>query len=934
MTLSLADRRRRRWWMMTGMEDGPASLPTTLPQPLYLVLGRVEARRDGRELPLGRRRERSLLAVLLLAAGQVVNTARLVDLLWDDAPPATARASLHTHVSRLRAQGIEVSARDGGYCADVDPLAVDAHRFVRLVAEAREVSDPVRRSARLRSALDLWRGEVMADTATDLLRARVSAELTELRFTATELAIKADLACGRQAALVGELTALTAEHPLREELWAHLLVALYRCGRQGEALDAYTRARRCLADELGIEPGPRLRQLHQDILTNSPALDAPSTARHQLPRDITEFTGRADELRAVHDIAAATQDTAVTIIAIEGMGGVGKTRLAIRAAHQLASRFDDLQLWTDLRGFDPDRHPVPASAALDYLLRLLGVPDQHIPPGEEARAALYRDRLAGRRALVVLDNVADERQVRPLLPASPSSLVLITSRRSLAGLDGVHCLSLDAFSEAESVELLSTVVGSSRVAAEPSAAARITELCGHLPIAVGLAARRLRARPRWRLADLASKLDSELPPSVRAIFDLSYDGLPPWCQRLFRLLGPHPGDDVTALSAAAMADLPVTEAAAGLELLQDEHLLDETTPGRYRLHDYLRAYAKSLPDAADEREAALSRVVDHYLTYARQATRLLRPTDTRRVPADFRGGGLTSPAEAVAWAAAEHANLVAAARLAADLPDPSPVVGLVLALYWPLANRGLSGDRIALNELAVSVARSLGDVRAEAQAWEDLGTVLGQVGCFDESVAANRRALALWRSLGDFLGEQGCLSGLGITFQQQGLFEEALACLDEALTVNRRAGHRAGEASVLNYQGLVHQGLKEYDTAVDRHAHGAGIHHEVGNTFGEAVALANLSWAHQRAGHAHEAIATHDRALTLFRDLGDRYNEAEQLWGLGEARQALGHHDQARTHHHEAIAILEEINLLSPTESEALRNNPAPPTPDIIRLNT
>jgi DNA-binding SARP family transcriptional activator/tetratricopeptide (TPR) repeat protein len=922
------------WWMMTGMEDGAPSLPTTLPPTEFLVLGRVEARRAGRELPLGRRRERSLLAVLLLAAGQVVPTERLVDLLWDGAPPATARAGLHTHVSRLRARlpGVEVSARDGGYCAEVDPDTVDAHRFVRLVAAAREVADPARRAAELRAALTLWRGEAMADTATDLLRARVTAELTELRFTATELAVEADLACGRHADVIGELTTLTAEYPLREELWAHLLVALYRAGRQAEALDAYARARRCLADELGIEPGPRLRQLHQDILTAKAEPGDTATAHHQLPRDITEFTGRDAELSTLHSLVAAARDTAVTIIAIEGMGGVGKTRLAIRAAHQLADRFADLQLWLDLRGFDPDRHPVPASAALDTFLRLLGVPDQHIPPDEEERAALYRDRLTGRRALVVLDNVADERQVRPLLPASPQCLVLITSRRMLSGLDGVHSLPLNAFTADESVELLSRVVGADRVSAEIPAARRIADLCGHLPIAIGLAARRLRARPTWRLADLAAKLE-HARPDLDTIFDLSYDGLPPRDRRLFRLLGLHPGDDVTPASAAALADVPLAEADAGLELLLDEHLLDQVAPNRYRLHDFLRAYAK---DRArdDDRDAAVGRVVTHYLTTAQQATKLLRPTETRRVPTPSADTALATKADAIAWAAAEHANLMAAARAAADLPDRSLVVDLVLALYWPLANRGLSSDRIALNELAVRTARELGDRRGEAQALEDLGTIWGQVGRFEESVAHNRRALALWRTLGDPMGEQGCLAGLGMTYQQHGKLDEALSCLDEALDIDRRNGFRIGEASVLNYLGLVHQAMKEHDAAVEFHRESAATHHALGNVFGEAVALANLSWAQQRAGHPREAIPTHTRSLALFTTIGDRYNEAEQHWGLGEAHRTLGHAEDARTHHHRAIDILQDINLLSPTDADALRRDPAPPTPEIIRLNT
>jgi tetratricopeptide (TPR) repeat protein len=497
----------------------------------------------------------------------------------------------------------------------------------------------------------------------------------------------------------------------------------------------------------------------------------------------------------------------------------------------------------------------------------------------------------------------------------------------------VHYLPLNPFTSEESVELLARVVGD-RVPAEPSAAQRITSLCGHLPIAVGLAARRLRARPSWRLADLVSRLEraDERLGSVRTIFDLSYDGLPVRHRRLFRLLGLHPGDDVTPPSAAALADLSLAEAEAALELLLDEHLLDQRAPGRYRLHDYLRAYAKdrSLTDDPREvREAAVTRVVNHYLATARQATRLIHPTETRRIPPDSPDAGLTTKADAIAWAAAEQANLIAAARQAGPL-----VVQLVLALYWPMANRGLSGDRIALNELAAVTARAAGDRRGEAQVLEDLGTLWGQVGRFEESVAHNRQALALWRELGDHVGEQGCLAGLGVTHQQHGRYDEALTFLDEALDINRRNGFRIAEASVLNYLGLVHQGLKEFEAAVVHHQRSATTHRELGNTFGEAVALANLSWAHQRSGNPAKAIPHHERSLTLFRTLGDRYNEAEQHWGLGEAHQALGYPEDARTHHHRAIDILQDINLLSPTEADALRRNPTPPTPEIIRLNT
>jgi tetratricopeptide (TPR) repeat protein len=672
----------------------------------------------------------------------------------------------------------------------------------------------------------------------------------------------------------------------------------------------------------------------------------PIRAYHQLPMDIPEFTGRQAELGRLRELAGHGDRTTPVVVTITGMAGVGKTRLATRAAHQLgADRFDQVQLWADLRGFHPEQAPATAASVLENFLRLLGVPAHQIPDDVDGRAALYRDRLAGQRALVVLDDAEAEEQVRPLLPGTPDCLVLITSRRSLAGLDGTHILPLTTFGPREATQLLGRHAGDDRVRAEPEAARRLSELCGHLPLAVAVTARYLRGRPALSLRELAARLATDARQltgfspharSVRTVFDLSYRALAAGHQRVLRLLAIHPGKHFAAPSVAALAAVTEAEAQTILDDLLDEHLLHQTTAARHGMHDLVRQYLTQDHGGEPDRPAALVRLIRHYLDRARHATLLIHPTENRRVSAPPTPAPWRTPAEAVAWTETEYDNLVSTVYLAADAPGAAPTLAteLVAALYRPLANRGHATGRIELNHVAARLARRNGDRHAEAQLLEDLGTLHAQVGHIPDAVAHSHRALAIWTELDDPAGRRGCLVDLGNCCRQQGDHDKARAYLQQALAISTAAGDRSGEASVLNCLGLTYQGTGEFDTAIDHLARSVAMHREAGNRLGEAIALANQGWAVQRSGHPAAAIRYHQQSLEIFRTLRDRYNEAEQHWAIGQAEQALGDPAAARHHWHIAITMLRDIQVLDDEQTAELLAEEVPHTPELIRLNT
>ncbi|GAA3031372.1 hypothetical protein Aglo01_38320 [Actinokineospora globicatena] len=573
----------------------------------FLFLGPLEVRHADTSIDLGGQRRRAVLAALLLRANSLASIGYLASAAWDR-PLAAPESNIRTHVAGLRRTLRESGDGDarlvtaqGAYRLEVEPSELDLLRFHEFAARG----DASLRAGELGAAmtdlgraLELWRGEPLDGLACpgEVLVAEAT-RLVDLRLTVVEQHAAAAIGLGRADLVVDGLGPVLAEHPLRESLWARFVEALHQCGRTAEALAAFSRARETLTGELGIEPGPLLRQAHQRVLTESPDLE-PAVRRH-LPVDLVGVVGLRDRLRVLRGIAEDGKSDAV-VCSIEGMAGIGKTRLALHAAHQLADVYPDVALWVDLRGFDPEHDPVDPSAALESLLRGLGV--AQVPPDLPARAALFRHRLVGERALIVLDNAGSAEQVRPLLPGTPGSLVLVTTRRNLAALDGARVLALDVLPRAAAVELLVSVAGRERIMADPRGAARIAELCGHLPVALTLAARRLLVRPQWTVRDLADHLEdsdrllARLSTGTRdlhALFDLSYRALRPDQQQLFRRLGLHPYPDFGPDSVAMLCELTPAAVEPLLDSLVDENLLHHTIPGHYHFNHVVRAYARN-----------------------------------------------------------------------------------------------------------------------------------------------------------------------------------------------------------------------------------------------------------------------------------------------------------------------------------------------------
>jgi DNA-binding SARP family transcriptional activator/tetratricopeptide (TPR) repeat protein len=910
----------------------------------FRLLGRVRAEHDGAVVELGRRRERLLLGLLLLEAGTVVPTDRLVELMWDGDAPVTARAGLRTHVSRLRgrldpgddgALGVRLLSRDGGYLVEVDPLSVDVHLFRARFDRGSAQSDPVDRSAALRAALALWHGRLLADVASDRLRDRVGAELEEKRLTALELAVDADLAAGRHAGVVGELTALTAEFPLRERFAAQLVLALHRCGRQPEALAAYQKLRERLVEELGIEPGQEIRDLYTAVLRHD--VPVPAGVQHpgghgrsgpaQLPSAVGQFTGRVDALKRL-DALLDDRDSAATVVisAIAGTGGVGKTALAVHWAHQVADRFPDGQLYVNLRGYDP-AEPVPAEVALEGFLRALGVDPSPIPTTVDDRSAAYRSLLAGRRVLVLLDNARSAEQVRPLLPGTVGCLVLVTSRSSLAGLvarDGAHRLLLDRLPAGEAIELLRRVLGPQRVDAELPAATELVRLCAGLPLALRIAAERAGRSPApladtvAELGDLTARLTALSPPddpftAVRGVLSWSYRALPPGPAHVFRILGLFPGPDLDGRAVAHLAGVPLDQARQRLAVLHDNHLV-ESHGGRYQMHDLLRAYAIDVATAEVDpgaARAALTRVFDYLLGTAARAMDLVVPHERERrpaVPAPCPPAPDFATTEAAhAWLDAERVNLIALAAHAPGHGLSTHTVQLSRVLWRYLDVGAHHRDAAALHTHALRAAQETGDRVVHAESLVNLGIGHGRNGRVDEAIESFRLALALARQAGDRVVERRAINNLGVTYWHRGDYDESLDLLGQGLALAREIGDRSGEANALDNLGAGYEQLKRYDEALHHLESALALARDTGNRAVEASALGNLGAVHEGLGRFPEAIEYHRQNLALTRELHARTMECQALNGLAEAQCLSGAATEAIAHHEQALALAREL---------------------------
>ncbi|WP_027343095.1 tetratricopeptide repeat protein [Hamadaea tsunoensis] len=682
-----------------------------------------------------------------------------------------------------------------------------------------------------------------------------------------------------------------------------------------------------------------------------------------LPPDLNGFTGRATELdRLRRALDRARGDAGATVVAaIEGMAGVGKTQIAVHAGHLLArERSFERVLFVDLRGFDADPAQPPAdpAAVLDGFLRLLGVPGQRIPHDLDARSEAFRNRLAGIRVLVVLDNATGVEQVRPLLAMAPGCLTLVTSRRRLDGLPARVRLALDVFTPAEAVEYLDRAVALVPVGADPAAARRIAHRCGFLPLALGLVAGHMRATPGWTRTDHADRLDERhrdrrLDTGIELALDLSYQHLPAEQRRLLRLLSLHPGHDFDAYAAAALTDADLSAAGAGLAGLRDDHLLQDATPGRHTFHDLIRAYAGTRAkdeERPTERQAALTRLFDYCLATAAAAMNTLYPARAHsrpKIPAAATPvPDLTDPDDARAWLDTERPTLAAVAAHAAAHGWPGHATRLSRTLFRYYFDGGHHNDAVAVHGHAFEAGRRTGDLPGQAHALADLGVAHLALGRHTAAGDHLRQALDLFRQAGDTAGQARALANLGFVGERTGRYQAAAGHFAQALTLDRQVGNRTGEARTLINLGVVEARQGRYETAGSRFAEAlalsrqiadpageasalhnlgevelrsgryapAGDHlrqaltllRQVGDQTGEAYVLDSLGTLHTRLGRPADAVAYHQKVLQVFRTTGERYGEAWALNGLGEAARTAGRPGDALAHHAEAHLVAAE----------------------------
>jgi tetratricopeptide (TPR) repeat protein len=851
-------------------------------------------------------------------------------------------------VKRLDDRPLRLDRRAGGYVLTVDPDDVDLHRFERLVRQARDPRCAAEERLRaLREALALWRGEPLAGLSGQWAT-RMRQHLRERRLDAMLAWAEAELAVGDPAAVLTPLRELVDEHPLAEPLAATLMRALVATGRQAEALDLFAVTRRRLIDELGTEPARELSELHQAILRgevepvvaaptrDAPSRDAPIVPR-QLPAGVTGFAGRAGHLERLDLLLPGDGDQpgAVVISAIAGMGGIGKTALAVHWAHRVAERFPDGQLYVNLRGFDPGGPPMSAGDAVRGFLDAFGVAPGQIPTGLDAQAALYRSLLAGKRVLVVLDNARDAEQVRPLLPGAAGCLALVTSRDQLTSLiaaDGARPLTLDVLSVGESRELLARRLGGDRVRAESTAAEEIIAACARLPLALSITAARAQLTG-FSLAGIAAELDAVGPPvdaagprldaldtsdpagQIRAVFSWSYTALSEPAARMFRLLGLHPGPDVSAAAAASLAGEPQPQARRLLTELTRASLLTEHSPGRYGFHDLLRAYAAELATAHDDepaRRAAMTRLLDHYVHTTHNADRLLYPNrDAPHLPVappavGARPEELAKPA-AVGWLAVEHRVLLAAQRQAADTGFDAHAWQLAWTMDTFLVRQGHWRDRADAWQEAIRAADGLDDPVARACAYRFLADAETMLGRHAEAHTHYRHALDAYERLGDLVGQADTHRTLALLCEQEGRPSKALDHARRSLSGYQAAGHRRWQAAMLNHVAWYHVLVGEHTEAITWCERALPMLSEVNDGYGQAATWDTLGYAHYHLGNYARAAECYERSLGFEEAHGDRHNLAESLLRMGDARHAAGDHTAARAAWERALDILTDL---------------------------
>ncbi|MFJ4102238.1 AfsR/SARP family transcriptional regulator [Amycolatopsis japonica] len=885
------------------------------------VLGSLRVWLAGAEVDLGPPGRRAVLGLLVLAGGEAMSKQELVDALWGDRPPRSAVNVLQTHVKHLRRllepgrparSGSDILPHvGGGYTVRWDAVEIDLPHVRGLVAEANDAQrdgETGRAASLFGEAVRRWRGRPLADVPSLATHPKVLALLAERRALLARYG-DAMLAIGAADEVLTELVEAAADQPLDEPAQARLLRAYHRAGQRATAFRLYQDVRERLLEELGVEPGPELMAAHAALLEDGEPPPKPpfaGTVPRQLPAQPPGFTGRTIELSVLDELLPRSGGA---IAAVTGTAGAGKTALAVHWAHRVKDRFPDGQFYANLRGHSGGA-PATALEVLTRFLAALEIPAERLPADTETASALYRTLMTGRKALVVLDNAVDVEQVRPLLPAGPGCLVLVTARDRMAGLvafHGARRITLGVLDPGEALELLARLLGVERVRAEHEAAVEVAGLCAYLPLALRIAAANLADDPGNGIEDYAIELRKGNPlaalsvpgDAVRTAFDLSYAALPAETRRLFRLLSLVPGNDIGVEAVEILTGSD--QAGRLLDTLAGAHLVEQHAPDRYHFHDLLRRYAADrLLESPAETGSARRRLHEWYLRGVDSAAKLLYP-HMFRIPLSVPDGPV--PVAAADWLETELGSLAAVAEDAART-GPLSVAWLLsdaLRGYFWMSSRQVEWRATA--EAASSAAEEDGDLRARASARFSLADLGFRQGRYRKAVRDYTGALVLARRAGWVEAQAAVLGNLGCVYWQSGRLPAAAARFSRGLELSRRAGTPAGEAVALGNLGLVQWEMGDLAGAAGHYVHALRRYRGIGSRYGEAINLANLGQTQHARGRVTEAAGLLTKALTLHRDAGNRAGEAETLGRLASVYCDLGRRSDALDHAREGLRL-------------------------------